>query len=1014
MPNQLRTLITQNTEFIGQPVPDDFTDRAGWMKYQEDQRKFMRKCSFIRKSLTEVGLSLKELLLILESAEGGKENGGKEKAQELVEKSKNSSTYRNYLVAYLKEKNSALYQQAREQGAKNQKDYVAFAEKHLNKAFLDKILVQSVLADIDTLKHSERLRYFSAIGDGLTQSHLQEMTSRMTAYKDPLDIDYHQYEVQYMKDRCQELRQQADEAVKDDDKRKAHYLELLDFVDKTLKKIEPHEIHTMMNAIEADVQHTGAAFDTKSVSITAVDFKEGMYDKLFQNHKTDFLAEVNYVTSEKEEVIRDMNQDCIKMSSRMKEGVKKLITKMREMQILAPGEEAPGEDGSKIYAFRKFLKKRTAFEEALKSGDVDKIIETGDVFKKDWEDFEELYRIAKEYLNIDPTLFPGNLDSVRNGAIPAHFSFDLATTAAVNGAFLIYNVLNKTGIELDQYLEDPVKYSYQKLHEGMVTYGIDNVTKEQPFEVTLDCLYDFNSARDNDYSSHTVDFSVGRGNGFLCMCDPDENTRTENAIRSQLYFTYNNEVVVNAQSNFGVMRNGTTEARQNVLMNFITVKPGDVPVSQMIHRKYIKPDLTLGEPFSLDQYVDTHADYEGMISRADALLKFLDKQPVTMTEEALLAIQQAFAKTLQVHVKDRGKVAGYEKLMDAFLKLEERLPQNAAPETRTRMAGQRDALEMNLPEGPATSKWTALYFEQLAAGGNGLSENNANALHAVTEALQELRNAITPFNIPNEMGDMAVLKAEDLTGLQAAYQKVANAIDAFAPEANNPASQNIGQLFAGLKGVLGQDMVALAAAKQGELGTLGDLLKKGRSLKVTVDGPLQTVGDMASTRMRIDVPGPDNTQIKGFFTPNNDVYTADKGKNMARKAIEEALQRHGHPELKPYVNTVIFKEVAYAFTGEKGLVLGNGDQLFQLSRKFDRTSDHAKLFETLIGRYEQDLGANGVKALSTEAGARILMDVLRDLSPLTLVGDYARNGLVGNIDKRQILQQSGIEQRRNR
>jgi hypothetical protein len=29
MPNQLRTLITQNTEFINQPVPDDFTDRGG-------------------------------------------------------------------------------------------------------------------------------------------------------------------------------------------------------------------------------------------------------------------------------------------------------------------------------------------------------------------------------------------------------------------------------------------------------------------------------------------------------------------------------------------------------------------------------------------------------------------------------------------------------------------------------------------------------------------------------------------------------------------------------------------------------------------------------------------------------------------------------------------------------------------------------------------------------------------------------------------------------------------------
>ena len=167
MPNQLRTLITQNTAFIGQPVPDDFTDRAGWLKYQENQRKFTRKCSFIRRSLTEVGLSLKELMLILESAEGGKENGGTEKAQQFVEKTKNSSTYKGYLVAYLREKNPALYQQAKEQGATKQNDFVAFAETHLNKTHLDKILVQSVLADIDTLKHSERLRYFSAIGDGL-------------------------------------------------------------------------------------------------------------------------------------------------------------------------------------------------------------------------------------------------------------------------------------------------------------------------------------------------------------------------------------------------------------------------------------------------------------------------------------------------------------------------------------------------------------------------------------------------------------------------------------------------------------------------------------------------------------------------------------------------------------------------------------------------------------------------------------------------------------------------------
>ncbi len=989
---RLQELLFQNREFLSQPKPDEFTQRKEALEYEKQVKRLGRWKDFVRKSVRDLGISRKEITSL-----AMKLTGNKEDALKLIEDAKKRETYPDFVIKFLKEMHPDVYQAADQAGIKNAKDLVAYAEKHLPKAQLEKIHMICVVHEMTMDRYLEA--FYQNLEGCLTPEHQEALIQKLGTYRDVMDIPLEEREEHYLKPTVDALRAKADTELAQDEEKRRRYLNVLDFANQHVTRL-PFNQHEELREMDKAVQHLGAVAHKQSVSRTAKTFQNGHYDNIFRSYRDLNRERRVFVVQDKEEVIQDIGENGIRISDSLREGTKKLIKKMQEMQILKPGEQAPGEDPHKIYVFRQYLERKGQLTKALESGDPDRIIEAGEAFEKCWNDLEELYQIARENLNCDPSLYPGNLDSCRNENLPAHFTFDQATTAAINGAFLVYNIINSQKLDVDEYLNNPLKAAFDTVKKDIRDNCLDGITSGKPFEDTVDALYDFNGSRKVNFFTKTVNMGVSRSVEYFNFCDPDQEKQQENMIREEVYDQYTTALVGHKNDEFGIMKElKAPETRQRILQNVIAVKHGTLPLSQLISEKNIKNDLFRGEDFSLDYYVATNVDYEGMIQRTETLLAKVAGKDAVYTEDILEAAQELYAKVLLVHAVNRDD-DGYLKLREHFLSLESRLPQTAGPEIRNRMATRRQELEMTLPEGPATSQWTAVYFDQLAEKGEPLSEENKNQLKNVTDALQELKRITAPFNTYNEQGLLPTVRAEDVSGLLDAYVRVTNAIDGFHPQADHEAAANVAQMLGGLKKVLGQDMTALSAAKQGRAQNLPDMLKEGRSLKVTVKGPITTVGDMASSRMRIDVPGPDGQPVKGFFTANIATYTQEQGMELARNAIDHAVSKYGHPELREAVEILFKGELGPFFQGQPTITMGQGDSIFKIGRAFLKTADHSQMFDELIQNYLEELGDKRAESLRTEAGACIIMDVLKELSPLSMEAAYKIDGLHGNIDRR--------------
>jgi hypothetical protein len=995
---RIADILFQNTEFLTQEAPNQATEREKYIQYKLNQQRFERKMDYFKDELTKLGITRRELSSLILNV-----TGDQAKVDQLLEEGKNRGLYRAGLIKQLKEQLPDKFQEALNSGiSETDEDALAeFAKRVVPPEMMEPFQMAGVLQSLVMSK--DKNTYFREIENHLSQSHLDKITAVMENYKDIRDIPVEEQQEKYMHKEIQALRQRAESELADQAEKKQQLLDALAFADEHLVKAKP-KLHAIVTDEEKLVQGIGSKLKDHLLANEVKTFADGKYDKLFVDTPKDSLGvPKSQIPEDKVEVIRDMSRNAIPVSEGMKNGLKLLMAKFEQMQILGPGEVAQTEDDNKIYAFRAFDKGRARLERAIKGGNIDEIIAASEEHQKNWADMEDLFQLAKDNLGIDPTLFPGNLDSCRKNYLPAHFTFDKATTAAVNGAFMIYNYIHANNISLDEYLANPLNVAYQKSLDNSRKYGVDGVTKGQPFEKAADILYDFTDMNNANFMTKVVDYSVGRAGEFLTYCEPDKKAQTENLIRSGQFYEYNIRMQDLQHHRIGILKgNGEPESKQRTLMNLITVKHGDVPVSQLLDGHYVNDDLTQGEDFSLDLYLKDHpADYEGMIARTETLLEKTREADRTFTEQILEAAQEAYAKTQKAHIEDRDKPE-YQKLYEAFRNLEARIPKESTPEFRNRMATRKEALEMTLPGSSATTKWSGAFYDQMAANGDGLEQANRDQLSAVLNGLQTLQQVTASFYQADDQGNLPKVKEEDYKRILDTYRQLADAIGAFHldGEPKTKAEVNVTVMLEGLKVMVGQDLAGLSAARQGGEATLSDMLKQGRSLKVTVNGPLKNAGDMASTRLRIDVPGADGQPIKGFFTPNTEIYTHEKALALMENAIRRASEKYGHPELADLARTLVSKELDSIFTdGASGEILANGDKVFRLSRERVRKNDRTHLLDGFRNRYD-DLTPEQLAAMGTNLGADFVIDVLKEMAPVNTVLAYQHSRMTGNIDRR--------------
>ncbi len=993
---RLNDLVFKDTEFLNQPVPDQFTQRQEYTDYQFKKQKAARRLDYYKERIQELKISRKELTNVIMSVKGDKQ-----KTQALFEEGRTmNGVYRKAMTTFLREKHPEQYAIAQQRNITDEDELVAFAETVLTPAEIERAQIAGTIQKL--MQNQDKEALFRAMETHLTPEHQAQLLEIMENYRDPLDIPVEEVQQPYMQAETQALRQRAEAELGGDPAKKQQLLEALDFADSHLVKV-PKKIHSMVSEREKVIQSNGAVAAEKVQSVTAKTLKNGQYENVLITVPNPTGGTMKIIAEGKQEVIADLNRNVLKVSDEMKNGLKIMMDKFAEMQILGENEVAPSEDGDKIYGFRAFNKGKKRLENALRSGNFDEIIAASEEHRKNWADMEQLYALAKNLLKVDPSLFPGNLDSCRQDFLPAHFSFDTATTAAVNGAFLVYNYLHANHITLDQYLENPVNVAFEKYRENVRNYGLDGVTQGKEFSDVVDALYDFGHNHNAQYLTHTIDYALGRNPDFLNNCDPNSQAMQENQIRSGLYLNYNNAISDLQRGRIGCLSSSQDEGfRHRTLMNLITVKHGDVVPSKLLDGAYYNEDLTRGEDFSLDHYVQTaEMDYDGMIARTDSLLNKMPNDETGLKEEILEAAQEAYSKVLTLRAKEVG-TPGYQRLQAAFQELESKLPENASPEVKNRMATRRSEFEMRQPGASATSLWTSRYLDRLQNGDNNalLSQENREQINAIANALQSLKDVTAPFYEANEQGVFPTVTEEQLTNLQGAYRNVIDTIGKFVPAQNNQPAENMANMMKGLKNVLGQDLNALTLAKQGQYASLQEMLKQGRTVRVEVNGPMERFGAQASSRLRIDVPGPDGTTVKGFFTAEVGTYEKAQAEQMLTNSVDQVCDRYGHPELKEAVKLLVGAEVQKCLDARGSQILGNGDKVAEFSRKVIRNGADPETFRDLINENETVVGEANVAKLKTTEGTKIIMDVLKEMSVISLAGAYKMAGLTGNIDRR--------------
>jgi hypothetical protein len=974
-------------------MPDEYTQRQQAMEYNDSKERFERKLSFVKNALLEANMTTREVMNFLERC-----YGSPEAAQQKYEDTTRSGIYKNSLIKILKEKYPAKYNEAMRTRKSSQTALVRLAESTLSKQQIEKIRVASALQAVVSDNNKEEL--MRHLEDSLTPATRNTLEQKLETYRDILEIPVEEQQVSYLHSEIETLRGRANTELANNPEKRQQLLDALAFADTHLTRLDP-KTHDEMREKEKYVQHLGAVSHEKILTETAPIFQNGKYDKVFTDPKEKIQKDKVYISQGQEAVMQEIKENGVQISDALKTGIRRLVGKMKEMQILKPGEAAPGEDSYKIYGFLQFNQGRKKLENAIKGGNIDEIIAAGEEHRKNWQDMEQLYSIAKENLGLDPTLFPGNLDSCRNKDLPAQLTFDIAATGAVNGAFLIYVFLHThPEISMEEYLENPLGVAYKTMEQKIRQNSLDTLTQDQPFDTTLDMLFDFNGRHAMNIALKSVDIGAARTAEFLNDCDPDKERQQENMIRARLLGQYHDNLLNLERGRFGVLsRKDAPEQVLRTLQNLITVKPGDEPVSALIDGKNVDKDMLRGEDFSLDHYAAEHADYDGMIARTESLLAKVQGKDPKLTEQILIAAQEAFTRTLKLHNAERDTPA-YQQLLEAFRGLESKIPENSTPEFRNRMATRRENLEMTLPGASATSKWTGAFYDQMEQNKEGMSPENREQLTAVLNELRAVQEMTAPFYEADQEGNLPKVTEEDYTRIREAYVKLADAIGAFKPQEGNQAAANVASMMNGLKTVVGQDIAGLSAAKQGEEASLSDMLKSGRNLTATVNGPLKNAGDMASTRFRIDVPGPDGKQMKGFFTPNSETYTLEDAKTLMEAAIQKAVQKYNRPDLAAVARDVVTRELnSLMVEGVAGAYIGNGANIFKLSRDQVRSKDKSKLLNNLISEYE-DLPENEVEILKTNAGADFVADVIREMAPLNTAALYNRNGLKGNLDRR--------------
>ncbi|MBP3295781.1 MAG: hypothetical protein J6M27_04300 [Lachnospiraceae bacterium] len=713
--NKYKQILEEYQKYQNATTPDPATQTQEFLEFERNKRKANAKHNVIRSRILSHKYTNEEIF----RAYG--HSVGEEKAEESIRKYSEGIGLAYDIQELLSHKHPDLWQGL---DFMTRRNFLGDHEKRktlldgwirngkIRQEELNDLLAKKLFFSFDNLpEDSDTGAFLDSLEQSLDPQEKQSILKEIEEYQDPYERDIKDPVTYPMKEYCDELKEQMPEKIKNDPEKKKEYEDALEYAAKHITETKPsvRDEHENLDKHASTVQ---VRKDKNTMQVLRPQYENGKYDKL--TVEDDAVPGILTIAEDKTEAF-DTARNGVLISDKTRDGLRKMFRKMEEMHLEEYGFDLRYEDGDKVYGLNKLMAQQKKLRDALKKEPPvpEDIIAEQKQYAKTVEDMQELYRIAKESFDQEMTQMPGNMDSWRDVDKPYEFTGDIVSTAQVNGVFLAYMQWKTQGLDLEEFLANPVKTLEDAFVDRYEKNSVEKKAESLSLEDTLELL---SGSGRSETAREEYAGSVEEAEGrrllqlpYLLEGDPEKKEQNRLFTGITLYEHLSDVISKSGENKFsyfargkGEMKTAERAARQQTLQNLMLASDEDRKLSGMLSGipQTDKYGRITGPGFDAEAYLQkTPVDYAGIMDRSGRIYQKIDamkKDPANElaidTADVLQARTQLYRNVLEAHPEDRNKPE-YQQMQKAMNEGYDKLREIGSEEQREQTEASRQMAE---------------------------------------------------------------------------------------------------------------------------------------------------------------------------------------------------------------------------------------------------------------------------------------------------------------------------------
>ena len=265
----------------------------------------------------------------------------------------------------------------------------------------------------------------------------------------------------------------------------------------------------------------------------------------------------------KEADVERMHEFDMRYSDRTKNAIKEVFAKFEEYGY-APTGSAEDLD-TKNYAFSALNNTFEAYKQALDAQNVKESVRLAQEWNKHNAQMRDILDVVHNNFSMDESdIYQSNVGGMSNNNLPADMRQDVRSVSIINGLYNVYNYIKENDLDVDEFLESPLRAVEKHYTEGFDKVNSFELLKDQisPASTIYDLQHKvYGEGRFGDDKEMNVIET-------LCGLEKDADLKLHNQVAT---FTFHTTVVGPYQQMYE-RRNEELRAHKSILDRFLIVK----------------------------------------------------------------------------------------------------------------------------------------------------------------------------------------------------------------------------------------------------------------------------------------------------------------------------------------------------------------------------------------------------------------------------------------------------------